>query len=52
MLVPITVRIREDQNREVRLVLAALRDKGTKLSLSEFIQKLIDEFLEKIEPTK
>jgi hypothetical protein len=37
-----------DHDREIRLLQAALRDKGTNLTYSQIIEKMIDDFLEKL----
>jgi hypothetical protein len=42
------INISLDHDREIRLLQAALKDKGITLSYSDIIEKMIDEFLEKL----
>lgn len=38
----------QDHDREIRLLQAALSERGTPLSYSQIIEKMIDDFLEKL----
>ncbi len=42
------VDVTHDHDREIRLLQAALKDRGTSLSYSQIIEIMIDEFLEKL----
>jgi chromosome condensin MukBEF complex kleisin-like MukF subunit len=39
-----------DHDREIRLLLAAVKDMGTHLTYSQIIEKMIDEYFEKLSP--
>lgn len=42
------VKVTHDHDRELRLIIAALENKGTKLDFSQLLELVIDEFLEKL----
>ncbi len=42
------IEISMDHDREIRLLQAALKDHGSNISYSEIIEKMIDEFLERL----
>ncbi len=42
------ITICEDHDREIRLLQAALAERKTPLSYSQIIEKMIDDFLEKL----